>query len=159
MRTFIFISFVYLTVTILGCKRSVSKLESPKDTYDFNPVETKCLDKNDKEKLLESIFETEEFQMFLHPEIKERLPIRLVKNEFITSDLVIFSNGQKVQLVDSLILPIGTQHRVKLIKKDCNRGIVEYSIFYPIEGVVISGSAQKKGDSWTTYETTWGEKD
>ncbi|MFC4220014.1 hypothetical protein ACFOWS_07710 [Flagellimonas marina] len=115
------------------------------------------MDKKDKEKIIEAIMATPDFQMFLHPNIEGRLPVQLVKNEFITSDLNIFSNGFQVQFVDSLTLPEGKEHQITLGKIDCTGSKISYSIYYPIEGVIISGKILKKDGSWIAIETTWGE--
>ncbi|MEZ4968912.1 MAG: hypothetical protein R2814_04485 [Flavobacteriaceae bacterium] len=116
-----------------------------------------CLDKKDKEKIIETIMSTPDFQMFLHPNVEGRLPVQLVKNEFVTSDLNIFSNGFQVQFVDSLTLPEGKEHQITLGNIDCFGSKISYFIYYPIEGVIISGKILKKDSSWIAIETTWGE--
>ncbi|TKD65911.1 hypothetical protein [Flavobacterium sp. ASW18X] len=158
MWNFKAIFFIYLTLFLLCCKRNTSNFSDSILQPAPLDIVKKCFTKQDKENILESIMGTEEFQMFLHPEIDGRLPILLVKSEFISTDLELFSNGQKVEYVDSLNLPNGRQHRIKLLEMDCEKNIIKYSIFYPIEGAIISGSVKKKENIWVPFNTSWGEK-
>lgn len=121
------------------------------------PVQKDCFDKSTKETILTAILRTETFQEFLHPELEERLPVRLVKSDFITDDLQILSNAQKVGFRDSLGLPKASVHRITIKNVDCENKTLEYSIFYPIEGVIIGGYVEKKNGEWTANVSHVGE--
>lgn len=118
-----------------------------------------CFTKKEKEEIIHTILQNADFQMFLHPHVEGRLPIKLVKNEFVTPNLEIESNGYQVVFKDSLILPDGAIHRIRIVEKDCKKKRVSYSIFYPIEGAVLTGNVFKSDSLWLTSDTNWGVKD
>ncbi|MBQ4913522.1 hypothetical protein J8L85_03680 [Maribacter sp. MMG018] len=154
MRISIIIFFMSI---IFGCKENTAQKINTKTRPVQQPMVQDCMDKKDREKIIEAIVSTPDFQMFLHPKIEGRLPVKLVKNEFVTSDLIIYSNGLKVQFVDSLELPEGSQHRITIGDIDCSGSKISYSVYYPIEGAIISGKVYKNHKEWVATETTWGE--
>ncbi|MFX0555928.1 hypothetical protein ACOCEA_03980 [Maribacter sp. CXY002] len=76
----------------------------------------------------------------------------------MTPDLFMKSNGHNVQFMDSLILPDGTMHRIPVTNIDCEEKRVQYSVFYPVEGAVITGSIFKLDSIWKAEDTNWGIK-
>ena len=146
-------------ITILFCCKDVKNQEQKNDAYNTERKNDFCMTKTEKEKLVETILNTEDFQMFLHPDVEGRLTVRLQKNEFITGDLNIKSNGLPVILKDSLDLPYGSVHRLRIIFMDCENQKFSYSIFYPIEGAIITGTIKKTDTLWLVSDTNWGIKD
>lgn len=152
------INILILLILVIGC-RNASKNSHEQTSGTLKIQENNCLTVIDRQLILKSILSTEDFQMFLHPNTEGRLPINLVKNEFVTPNLDITSNGRKVVFCDSLTLPDGREHRITIRQLDCKSKSLSYSVFYPVEGVIISGIVNKVNDSWVASETTWGEKD
>ncbi|MBC8770015.1 hypothetical protein H4O18_18595 [Arenibacter sp. BSSL-BM3] len=97
--------------------------------------------------------------MFLHPSVEGRLPIKLLENEFITPDLKIESNGYAIVFKDSLNILEGTTHRIRFSDIDCENKRVSYSIFYPIEGAILTGNVVNSDTLWYAEHTNWGIKD
>lgn len=143
---------------LMGC----NYLKNQGKSSDVMTLEHKtdpCPSKNEKEKMLETILGTPDFQMFLHPEVDGRLPVRLLINEFVTEDLELKSNGLPVLFEESLSISHVSVHRLRIIEADCKNQIFSYSIFYPIEGAIITGTAKKNDTTWLITDTNWGIKD
>jgi hypothetical protein len=146
--------FLLLLFIFFNCK------EKKKVDYQENKTsEDVCFTDREKEGIIKTILETPDFQMFLHPDAKGRLPIQLVKNEFVTPNLEITANGLPVVFRDSLILPEGAIHRIRIIHQDCQKKEVAYSVFYPIEGAVLTGIISDSNSIWIASDTSWGIKD
>lgn|GEM_PF-3613838 len=120
-------------------------------------VKNSCFKNSEKVALIEEILSTQDFQIFLHPELSERLPIRLSKTEFIDKNLNIKSNNQKVLIQkDSVEFSEHTVH-IKISKIDCKAKSLRYSIFYPIEGAIIKGNTRKSNEGWVVAVSQVGE--
>lgn len=157
MRIFLLAFYMIFMVSVFSCKKNKPSVINHKTQTNQPSLVQECLSNKDKANIIEAILTTSDFQMFLHPNLKGRLPIKLVKNQFVSSDLKIVSNGVQVQFVDSLTHPEGGEHQITIEDIDCSGFKILYSVYYPIEGVIISGKILKKGDSWIAVETTWGE--
>lgn len=147
------IFFLLLQLALLSCGDSGKK-------EDTNPLQKStsqpCLDIQEKTEALESILATEDFQIFLHPEIADRLPVRIMKTDFITNDLKIISNGQPVEVVDSATELV---HRIRIDTSGCEEKLLRFSIFYPVESAHIAGFAKKEENAWGAVVTGVGEID
>jgi hypothetical protein len=143
---------------MVGCKDSVKKNFSEEKILEVKNNKS-CFSKTEREKVLKSVLSSKSFQKFLHPEAINRLPIRIIKNDFITSDLRLESNGYNVILVDSSNLGDDLAHRIKFYKIDCNEKKLNYSVFYPIEAASISGEVYKSNSLWLNSVTSVGEID
>ncbi|MBD1259903.1 hypothetical protein HZY62_04835 [Maribacter polysiphoniae] len=153
-KIIIVFSIFFVFPLFIGCKEKTKV--RPEENIGGSAI---CFTKSEKEKIITTIFGTPDFQMFLHPNVEGRLPIQLVKNEFITPDLRIESNGYAIVFKDSLVLPEGTIHEIRIIDQDCEKKRVSYSIFYPIEGAVLTGTIIKSDTLWLVQDTNWGIKD
>ncbi|MGI9545604.1 MAG: hypothetical protein ACR2MM_00085 [Flavobacteriaceae bacterium] len=147
---------ILVFLILSGCK-DLGKTEKPIDDLNAAQKNELCLSKEEREGLIKAILNTPDFQMFLHPDAEGRLPIRLVKNEFVTPDLNILSNDQRVIFEDSLFIPNGSVHRLRIVKKNCENKKFSYSIFYPIEGAFLFGDIMKSDTLWLIENTTWAE--
>ncbi|SDQ11914.1 hypothetical protein [Flagellimonas zhangzhouensis] len=108
-----------------------------------------CLTKEKKEAVVSEILYTDNIQRYLHLELAERLPIRLVKNGFI-SDLSTFnlSQGVKVEIVDSI--PKKETNLILSIKLDsCEWKKGSFYFYSPIENSEVNGEIIYKDTSFT----------
>lgn len=137
--------FSLIVLLFICCKNQKSQ---EIEIQELPNSESSCITKVDKEQALESILKTEYFVMHLHPELDERLPITLLKNDFITGDLSISWNQYKVLFADSLILPRGKVIELKIDSLDCEEMKFFYQLYYPIEGSLIKGSTVKQDSIW-----------
>ncbi|MDO6602288.1 hypothetical protein [Arenibacter palladensis] len=154
IKAIILVNLIFIALVHISCREKI-KVEIKENNLEAN----QCFTKGEREEIIKTIIETSDFQMFLHPNVKGRLPVQLVKNEFVTSDLKIKSNGYQVIFRDSLILPEGTIHRIRMEEEDCKSKKVTYSVFYPVEGAILTGTIVKSDTKWMAENTNWGIKD
>ena len=158
MKNIVNILFLTVFLSLLSCN-NITRKSNLLDSVTETKVDS-CFLKQEKENIIKAILNTSDFQTFLHPELKERLPIRIRKNEFITCDLTIESNGFKVIFIDSLNFDDNLYtHNVNLKDLDCKQKIISYSIYYPIESASINGVVQKTDKLWIASVTSVGEID
>lgn len=142
----------------LSCKRgggsSVSNVNSVQNKEELN-----CFSLEEKQEILSLIVGHVDFQTFLHPNVNGRIPIQIVHDGFF-KDVIIRSNGTIVYLRDSSYLKFPEVHRIKTLIKDCDNNILSYSIYYPIEGAVLTGEILKNNNEvWKIVNANWGIKD
>ena len=144
-------------ILVSGCNLKTNE-KNDENSLEKKNINTICFTKKEKELSLKKIFSTTEFQTYLHPESEGRLPIQLVTNKFITPDLQISSNNQKIIFKDSLVLPYGRVHKISIDSINCNKKSFFYSVFYPIEAAIIQGKVTKNDSVWIATVTHVGEK-
>jgi hypothetical protein len=142
---------------ISGCKQKANSSISPIIENPQSRIDS-CWSKKDKQMILTAIIGSKDFQYYLHPENETRLPILLSSNDFVTKDLEIFSNGQKVVITDYNPDPESRTHKITMNSLNCEKELLSYSVFYPIEGAVIEGTVKKISDRWVATVSHVGEK-
>ena len=142
---------VLFLLLLSNCKintEGVNDVEG-KDNIDGQIV-TECLTVKDRELILKEIVQSSDFQLYLHPELLERLPIKVAMNKHFNNDISVESNGYRVQFVGLNRAFTDDIHRIEIIELDCEKGLLTYLVKYPIEGVFIDGTIIKKNTSWIT---------
>ena len=152
----------YLIIVALfiffGCKekRERDNIKNDDRTSDQENMQ-KCLSNSDIEEIVFSILNTQRIQNHLHPDFKGQLPIKVLENEFIASDLEVISNGYGIIIVDSLNLTDNT-FRIAFEEVDCKK--LNFNVTYPIEGqIYFSGFVVKSGLEWIASITHSGIAD
>lgn len=141
-----------------GCKEK-SKRDNIKNVDRTSSQENKqkCLSNSDMEEIVFSILNTQRIQNHLHPNVEGQLPIKVLENEFITSDLEVVSNGYGIIIVDSLNLTDNT-FRIAFEEVDCKK--LNFNVAYLIEGqIYFSGFVVKSGLEWIASITHSGIAD
>jgi len=141
-----------------GCKEK-SERDNIKndDRTSSQENKQKCLSDSDIEEIVFSILNTQRIQNHLHPDVKGQLPIKVLENKLISSDLEVISNGYGVIIVDSLNLTDNT-FRIAFEEVDCKN--LNFNVTYPIEGqIYFSGVVVKLGLEWIANITHAGIAD
>lgn len=129
-------------VLLVGCKTNVkNETEAPELTYKH------CLSKEEKAGVLRSILEHKKFQYHLHPKAPGRLPIRLLKSEFISEDLDIVVNEKRV-IYDNHFDEKSNVVTIRIDSLDCDLKKIHFFLYYHVEGLVIIGSSQLIDEKW-----------
>ena len=96
-----FIKITFIIILLIACKdKSYSSINPNEKTK----VEANlCLDKKEKEELIKKILTLKNIKSYLHTELEERRPIRLVKESFTTNlDSFDLDFKTKIIIVDSI---------------------------------------------------------
>lgn len=96
-------------------------------------------------KVIQSILDHNEIQQYLHPDIENRLPIRVLTNNF-------FSPATTITKFDEPVLFLAempTEPYFEITKFEHSGDYIEFTIRYEVEGVSISGKASVEGNEVT----------
>ncbi|MDC6390861.1 hypothetical protein PP182_19405 [Maribacter sp. PR1] len=110
----------------------------------------KCFNRIEKINLINEILKTENIQTYLHLDIEERNPVRIIKNDFFFElDSFLIDNYRYVKIVDSL-----PYNKLKLQLEINPTDSCQFSrgnfIFYsPIENAEVNGDIELKDSVWT----------
>lgn len=96
-------------------------------------------------KVIQSILEHNEIQQYLHPDIENRLPIRVVTNNLIPAHLTI----QKFDKPVLFLSAAPTEPHLEIVTFKHKGDFIEFFIRYDVEGVSISGIASVEGNKVT----------
>lgn len=104
---------------------------------------------NEPELLIQEILDLEDLQWIYHPEIKERLPVKILASELINRNLNLKKFDQKVRILSlSEMEEEGIkdylEFHILMIKSDT----AEFDLSYKIEGASASGKFVKENGDW-----------
>ncbi|MFX0555932.1 hypothetical protein ACOCEA_04000 [Maribacter sp. CXY002] len=111
----------------------------------------KCFDRIEKISLINEILKTKNIQTYLHLDIEERNPVRIIKNEFFFElDSFLIDNRGYVKIVDSL-----PYSKLKLQLEidpmdSCYFSKGNYVFYSPIENAEVKGVIELKDSVWVT---------
>ena len=105
------------------------------------------------------ILDVPDFQKFLHPEVPERIPLKLMKTEMIIDQLKLRKFDQKVRLIDSLsIVNEGIDDYIQIKLEDIEKDSIIFGLYHKIEGAQMWGYLIKRNDIWNISVTGIGEE-
>lgn len=110
------------------------------------------LNQTDKETVLKMILSHPDLQMFLHPEVAGRIPVKVMGDSQFNNDLQIVMFGEQVQFVapgvDTEAVPVW---EIVDFTRSGN-GVFRFMLRYAIEGVRVEGAIKRSGSSWQFTE-------
>lgn len=95
--------------------------------------------------LFSAILEDENVSMYIHAELKDRIPIQVVTNDLIKERLEGAVYGAEIQFDPQA--PKESAFYLKKLTKDGE--VFLFELNYEIEGVKITGNAVESSGSWT----------
>ncbi|RXG31857.1 hypothetical protein [Leeuwenhoekiella marinoflava] len=101
---------------------------------------------SDKIKAIQVILNFEEFNNYLHPEIKERSPYILLKNKYFSENSKIYINSKQVLFKNKI--DIKDRNYLEIKNFDCQGDNIYFSIFYSIENIEFKGCLTLREDKW-----------
>ena len=108
----------------------------------------KTMSSNEKATLFKMILDHPELQQYLHPEVAQRVPVRVKSNAELGSDLAVEKFGQTIKFVDGAgvdeDLPV-----LEVVTFEISEDRVDFLIRYEVEGVTLRGVLAKEADEWT----------
>lgn len=123
-----------------------------------NPIPDSKLIPSIQETAIQAILDAPDFQPWLHGEVPERVPLKLVSSAFIKADYNLYKFGHKVRIIDTLTLRAEFIEDAIIIKfYDTARDTIKFKLTHPIEGAVMSGSIFKKNEKWNVLVKSIGE--
>lgn len=103
------------------------------------------MENNVSAKVIQSILDHNEIQQYLHPDIENRLPVRVVTNSLISDHITIKKFDEPVLFLTE----IPTEPHLEIVTFKHSGDSIEFFIRYEVEGVSISGKASVEGNKVT----------
>lgn len=108
----------------------------------------------ERQDIIEEILSTKDVQTYVQLYIREKLPIQIIKNEFISENLKIFTNNQEVEIIgknsnSDLAFEL-TFQEIKCPTK------LQFSVWLDYEHASIRGFVLKKDKKWIAEITSHG---
>jgi len=113
---------------------------------------------NESEIVLQKLLDLPKLQWVFHPEIAERLPIKILKNEFVPDSLKLLKFDENVRIA---ALPSFQKENIQdyILIKDLNikKDTARFDLDYEIEGVSAKGTFIKISSEWVVQDYTISE--
>lgn len=107
---------------------------------------------------IQLILDEPRLQKWLHCELPERLPIKLLSNKFVKEEYQLFKFGMEVQILDSeLIKSENIQDVIVIDVLETKNDTMSFRLFHQIEGALILGRLTKGSKDWQLLIDTVGE--
>jgi hypothetical protein len=112
----------------------------------FNLFYPSIIVQSDKLEAIQTIFNFEKFQDYLHTEIKDRFPYLILENKYFTKDSRITINDQPVLFEKKANIKGDNYLEIKrFVVQD---KIIYFSIFYHLENVEFKGCLILNKNQW-----------
>lgn len=97
------------------------------------------------QELIQKMLDLPQWQWVYHPEVNGRLPVKMLKNDFVADSLILIKFNQKVQIgVDTR----NTKEYVEIEKLKIKDDTAYFIMEYPSEGAVANGHFIKRNKVW-----------
>lgn len=104
--------------------------------------EVDTMENNVSEQVIQLILDSNEIQQYLHPDTKNRIPVRVATNNLIPNHIVVKKFDKPVLFSQQT----PTEPHFEIVTFKDSGDFIEFFIRYDVEGVRISGTAVVDGN-------------
>lgn len=106
---------------------------------------------SEKEVLFKMILDHPDLQQYLHPDLAQRVPLKVKSNNELGVDLSIEKFAKPVLFIEAIGSTENTP-MLEVVLFEAGDGQVSFKILYAIEGVTIKGVLDKSSGQWLFKE-------
>ena len=135
----------------IGCKESPAKNQTAIESH----IQSES---RDFEEAIQLILDVPDFQMWLHGEVPERVPLKIFMNDFVKKEYDLQKFGEQVRIVDSVTIKnehIEDAIRIRLLETE--KDTVRYSLYHRLEGAIMHGRLYRLNSQWNIIVDSIGE--
>ena len=137
------------SILILISLLLINSCKENNKTYDSQALLEQTEQNNETELIAQKILDLPKLQWIYHPEIKERLPIKILESNIIDKNVRLEKFDRKVKIISSselkkLKIKDYIEFKYLVIKSDT----AEFKLSYKIEGVGSKGKFVKNNGEW-----------
>lgn len=107
-----------------------------------------CITEKQAERIIESILENKTVNKYLHTDMRSRIPLKILCNEYIKKDYQIFLNRKRVIITNDQTIKDLLIIRFEKIKCRDNKIQLFFTFRSDIEGVGIYGEIKSIDNEW-----------
>ena len=145
------VRIILIILVFISCKNT-PKTIAENQSYSENSITQSELIKsesNQTELIAQKILDLPKLQWIYHPEVKERLPVKVLESELIDKNLNLIKFGQKVRILSmSELEKEGIKDFVIFDKIKIGKDTTDFELHYKIEGAGCSGKLLKENGEW-----------
>ncbi len=145
------IGFTFIILLFISCTNS-KKTELGKASESesiLTKAEPVTSDFKKAEVIVQKILDLPNLQWIYHPELKERLPIKVLETDIIKKNFSLNKFGQKVRIVSKAELKVEKIKDLVIIHTlHIKNDTTEFGLSFNIEDVGCSGNFYKKNGKW-----------
>ncbi|WP_156099834.1 hypothetical protein [Cellulophaga lytica] len=145
------VGIILAILLMISCKNS-EKTETKKTSESENELtQTELIksESNQTELLVQKILDLPKLQWIYHPELKERLPVKVLETAMIEKSFNLNKFGQKVRILSKSELENeGIKDFVIIDKIKIKKDTAEFGLSYKIEGAGCIGKFFKQNGEW-----------
>jgi hypothetical protein len=143
VKFFACLCFFFLEACSCNVKRTTM------DSFAGNEKEDFLVENKLNQEIIQTLLDLPEWQWVYHSEIKERLPVKLLKSDKVSDSLKLKKYGQPVAILSKKILDsLQTKAYVHLKELKFFGDTVYFYLEYPAEGAVANGRIIKMNKRW-----------
>ena len=140
------IKFLAFLVTFLLISCSYKRQETTTNSLAKSNKKNYLSERINNQDVIQVLLNLPDWQWVYHAGSKQRLPIKLLKNDIISSDLKLKKFGQPVMILSMKQLnELNAEAYVCITKLNLLHDTVYFSMNYPYEGAFADGILIKKG--------------
>ncbi len=152
-----------MTILLLISFKNSGKIETEKNSESENKLtQTELIksESNQTELLVQKILDLPKLQWIYHPELKERLPVKVLETATIEKRFNLNKFGQKVRILSKTELESeGIKDFVIIDKIKIEKDTTEFTLSYKIEGAGCNGKFLKQNGEWKIMDySVWENK-
>ena len=142
---------ILLTISLLiSCKNSDKKRAENNSESENGITQTEL---NETELIAQKILDLPKLQWIYHPEVKERLPVKVLESKLIDKNLNLKKFGQKVRILSiSELEKEGIKDYVMFDEIKIGKDTTDFELHYKIEGAGCSGKLLKENGEWKVID-------
>ena len=140
-----------IILVFVSCKNT-PKTIAENQSHSASPITQSELIKsesNQTESIVQKILDLPKLQWIYHPEVKERLPVKVLESELIDKNFNLNKFGQKVRILSMQELENeGIEDYIIFDKIKITNDTADFELHYKMEGVGCSGRFLKENGEW-----------
>ncbi|PHS08596.1 MAG: hypothetical protein COA88_06430 [Kordia sp.] len=149
------VGILLMIFLLTSCKNSQKvKIEKKSDSENtITQSEFMKLELNQNELVIQSILDLPDLQWVYHPELKERLPIKILESGLIRKSFNLNKFGQKIRiLLVSELEKEGIKDYLIFDKINIIKDTTDFELSYKVEGIGCSGKFVKENEEWKVLD-------
>ncbi|WP_026977930.1 hypothetical protein [Flavobacterium tegetincola] len=149
------VAILLMFLVFISCKNTPKSIAENQLYSETSTTQSELIksESNQTELIVQKILDLPKLQWIFHPEVKERLPVKVLESELIEKNLNLNKFGQKVRILSmSELEKEGIKDYVVfdkiVIAKDTN----EFELHYKIEGAGCNGKLLNENGKWKVID-------
>ena len=145
------VRILLIILVFVSCKNTPKTIAENQSHSEMPITQSELIksESNQTELIVQKILDLPKLQWIYHPEVKERLPVKVLESEFIDKNLNLNKFGQKVRILSmSELEKEGIKDYIIFDKIKIIKDTTDFELHYKIEGVGCSGKFLKENGEW-----------